>query len=146
MNIYKIYCVILFILYILYMDDNWVLRSANTTAGLMCVTYGNGKFVATGYYAIHPNHEPKIIYSFNGITWTTVNFMTGFHYSWNAVIYANGLYFTNQPNLGNLSFISFTIFLSTLFNLFRSIVFSTISSNISSIYIHSQKFFTLIII
>ena len=92
MNIYKIYCVILFILYILYMDDNWVLRSANTSAGLSCVTYGNGKFVATGYYEFHPNNEPKIIYSFNGITWTTVNFMTGFHYSWNAVIYANGLF------------------------------------------------------
>lgn len=70
------------------MDDNWVLRSANTSAGLMCVTYGNNRFVATGYH----ESQPKIIYSFDGITWTAIDFMIGFHYKWNAVIYANGLF------------------------------------------------------
>ena len=80
------------------MNNNWVLRSANTTAGLMCVTYGNETFVATGYHDL----QPKIVYSFNGGTWTAIDFMIGSHYRWNAVIYANGLFVAGgQGGAGN---------------------------------------------
>ena len=46
--------------------------------------------------------QPKIIYSFNGRTWTEIDFMIGSNYRWNAVIYANGLFVAGgQGGAGN---------------------------------------------
>ena len=71
------------------MENDWILRTAvSNTTYWSSIAYGKELFVATG----SSETQGKIMTSRNGINWTTNNFMIGFHYGWNAITYANGIF------------------------------------------------------
>ena len=64
---------------------NWVLKDSPISGQLTCVTYGDGKFVAT------IDNSAYAIYSTNGVTWEISRITPdSIHQSWRSVTYGKG--------------------------------------------------------